>query len=161
PDIVDAHPGVVLRAPGLDVSIVEPGVVPWHEVLPLQDLQRLGLGLNLVRDKHPHARCHGRHACRLEKRPSRDPERRAVPHTASPSYCCVRWARISTPPSRKALYLTASAPLLKDTLHLRIRLVEGLLGRQLARGGLGKHGGDHPGIENLVDGSVGITGVPD
>src|SRR5262245_44760951 len=86
PDVVDDHPGVVLRAPGLDVGVVEPGVVPWHKVLPLQDLQRLGLGLSIAWDNEmpPHARCHGRHACRFEKRPSRDPERRAVPHPASP-----------------------------------------------------------------------------
>src|SRR5215831_7627001 len=76
-------------------------------------------------------------------------------------YCCVRWACVSTPPSREALYLTAFAPLLKDTLHLCIGLIESLLGRQLAGGSLGKHGGEHPGIENLVVGSVGITRVPD
>src|SRR5262249_31792061 len=96
PDVVDDHPGVVLRAPGLDVGVVEPGVVPRHEVLPLQDLQRLGLGLNLARDKHPHARCHGRHTCRLEKRPSRDPERRAVHHPASP--CIAVYGGSASPP---------------------------------------------------------------
>src|SRR5262249_41068249 len=49
PDVIDDHAGVVLRAPGLDVGVVEPGVVPRYEVLPLQDLQRLLLGLNLAR----------------------------------------------------------------------------------------------------------------
>src|SRR5262249_31427780 len=76
-------------------------------------------------------------------------------------YCCVRWECISTPPSRKALYLTAFAPLLEDTLHLCVGLVESVFRRQLAGGSLSKHGRDHPGIENLVDGSIGIAGVPD
>ena len=59
PDVVDAYPHIVLLAPGLDVGVVEPGIVAWHEVLPLQDLQRFGLGPNPARDNktHPQTCC--------------------------------------------------------------------------------------------------------
>src|SRR5262249_36757437 len=73
----------------------------------------------------------------------------------------VRWERISTPPSREALYLTAFAPLLEDTLHLCVGLIEGLFGRQLAGGGLAHQLSDEPAVEDLSDRCIRVTRIAD
>src|SRR5262245_1639010 len=64
----------------------------------------------------------------------------------------------STPPW-EALYLAAVAPLLEDTLHLRVGLIEGFLGRQLARGGLAHQLAEEPAVVDLRDRHIGIPGI--
>src|SRR5262249_5554753 len=58
-----------------------------------------------------------------------------------------------------ALYLALVLPLLKDAPDLLIGLIQGVLWRELARGGLGKHRRDHPGTKNFVDSGIGIARV--
>src|SRR5262245_1970879 len=59
------------------------------------------------------------------------------------------------------LYLAAFAPLLKDALALCVRLGEGLLGRQLARGGLAHHLPEKPAVVDLRDRRIGIAWITD
>src|SRR4029450_10448135 len=72
--------GIILLSPFLDVRLIEPGLVSWHEMLPLQDLQRLLLGAGTARDDDTSAdaRGQGRRACRVEQLPSCHPVSRAV-----------------------------------------------------------------------------------
>src|SRR5207248_4340247 len=52
-DVIDDDVGIVLLAPFLDVLVVEPLVVTRHEVVPLQDLQRLARGAAPARQQQP------------------------------------------------------------------------------------------------------------
>src|SRR5262245_56945470 len=66
---------------------------------------------------------------------------------------------LSSTPTWEALYLAAFTPLLKDTLHLYVRLVEGLLGRQLAGGGLAHHLPEEPAVVDLRNRRIGIAWI--
>src|SRR5262245_11219726 len=84
-DVVHNNVGVVLGAPFLDIGVIEPLVIPWHEVAPLQDLQRLLLGAGAAMDDNTgvDTRSQGHRACRMEQLPSRYPVSRAVHLRAS------------------------------------------------------------------------------
>src|SRR4051812_38107030 len=52
-------------------------------------------------------------------------------------------------------------PLLEDALALVLGFLDGVFGAQVAGGRLGEHHVEDPGRVDLVDGRVGIAGVPD
>src|SRR5215813_242743 len=79
-DVLHEDLGIVFLSPCLGVRLVEPGVIAWHKMLPLQDLQRLLLGAGAARNDNTgaDARSQGRRACHAEQLPSRHPVSRAV-----------------------------------------------------------------------------------
>src|SRR5215831_5747422 len=102
---------------------------------------------------------------------------RSTPSTARTSPNTLRTARVSTvamaqagsaraprsprPLTREGLDEPLLFPLAVDALAGRDRFLERLLGRGRAAGRLGEHDVEHPGVEDLVDGRVGITGIAD
>src|SRR5262249_34778500 len=77
-----------------------------------------------------------------------------------------RGRRRSTPPSRNGtrpgrLDQLLLLPLGPNALALRLRLLDGVLGGHRLGARLGKHGVDHPGAENFVNGRSCVAGVTD
>ena len=71
-DVLLNDRGLVFLPPFPGVRLVEPGVVRWHEMPPLQELQRFLLRVGATRDDNTgtDAGCQGDGTCHMEKLPS-------------------------------------------------------------------------------------------